>query len=83
MIVSTFTEQEILNELVTDFTKSVKPFAKKMARKHFAANAAAFTVGPTLVLDYFYLTTVTTTNGVSSSPTPRTSVHRGLAQHAA
>ena len=56
MIVSTFTEQEILNELVTDFTKSVKPFAKKMARKHFAANAAAFTVGPTLVLDYFYLT---------------------------
>ena len=56
MIVSTFTEQEILNELVTDFTKSVKPFAKKIARKHFAANAAAFTVGPTLVLDYFYLT---------------------------
>ena len=56
MIVSTFTEQEILNELVADFTKSVKPFAKKMARKHLAANTAAFTVGPTLVLDYFYLT---------------------------
>lgn len=56
MIVSTFTEQEILNELVADFTKSVKPFAKKVARKYLSANKAAFTVGPTLVLDYFYLT---------------------------
>lgn len=41
MIVSTFTEQEILKELVADFTKSVKPFAKKVARKHLAANTAA------------------------------------------
>ena len=56
MIVSTFTEQEILNELVADFTKSVKPFAKKVARKYLSANKAAFTVGSTLVLDYFYLT---------------------------
>ena len=56
MIVSTFTEQEILNELVADFTKSVKPFAKKVARKYLSANKAALTVGPTLVLDYFYLT---------------------------